>query len=89
MGPIARVILWFDMRAVDGVVNGVGLGAKGLASGVQVIDADVVDGVYNVTAAGTGASGDVLRRSFTGRVQQYAAFSFVGVIVIVVLFIIF
>ncbi len=89
MGPIARVILWFDMRVVDGVVNGVGLGAKGLASGVQVIDADVVDGVYNLTAAGTGTSGDVLRKSFTGRVQQYAAFSFVGVIVIVVLFIIF
>jgi NADH-quinone oxidoreductase subunit L len=89
MGPIARVVLWFDMRVVDGVVNGVGLGAKGLASGVQVVDADVVDGIYNVTAAGTGASGDVLRKSFTGRVQQYAAFSFVGVIVIVVLFIIF
>jgi NADH-quinone oxidoreductase subunit L len=89
MGPIARVVLWFDMRVVDGVVNGVGLGAKVLASGVQVIDADVVDGVYNLTAAGTGTSGDVLRKSFTGRVQQYAAFSFVGVIVIVVLFVIF
>ena len=58
MGPVARVVLWFDMRVVDGVVNGVGLGAKGLASGVQVVDADVVDGIYNVTAAGTGASAE-------------------------------
>ena len=40
------------------------------------------------TGAATGASGSVLRRAFTGRVQQYAAFSFVGVIVIAVLFII-
>lgn len=89
MGPLARMILWFDMHVVDGLVNSVGLGAKGLASGVQVADANVVDGFYNLTAAGTAGTGEVLRKSFTGRVQQYAAFSFVGVIVIAVLFIIF
>ncbi len=89
MGPLARMILWFDMHVVDGLVNSVGLGAKGLASGVQVADANVVDGLYNLTAAGTAGTGEVLRKSFTGRVQQYAAFSFVGVIVIAVLFIIF
>ena len=51
-------------------------------------DETVVDGVYNATGAATGASGGVLRRTFTGRIQQYAAFSFIGVIVIAVLFII-
>ncbi len=89
MGPIARVVLWFDMNVVDGVVNGVGVGAHGLAQVVLEVDTNVVDGVYNATGAGTGASGTLLRKSFTGRVQQYAAFSFVGVIVIAVLFIIF
>ncbi len=89
MGPLARIVLWFDMNVVDGVVNGVGVGAQGLAKVVQAVDTNVVDGVYNATGAGTGASGTVLRKSFTGRVQQYAAFSFVGVIVIAVLFIIF
>jgi NADH-quinone oxidoreductase subunit L len=89
MGPIARTVLWFDMNVVDAVVNGVGLGTKGLAAGVQTTDANVVDGLYNVTASGTDATGSVLRKSFTGRVQQYAAFSFVGVIAIVVLFIVF
>ena len=89
MGPLARVVLWVDMHVVDGVVNGVGVGARTLAKGVQVIDANVVDGAFNASAAGTDASGSFLRKSFTGRVQQYAAFSFVGVIVIAVLFIIF
>ncbi|MDA2978877.1 MAG: NADH-quinone oxidoreductase subunit L [Actinomycetota bacterium] len=89
MGPFARAILWIDMHVVDGIVNGVGLGALGVAKGVQSFDSNVVDGLYNATGAGTGAAGTILRKSFTGRVQQYAAFSFVGVIVIVVLFIIF
>jgi NADH-quinone oxidoreductase subunit L len=89
MGPLARIVLWFDMRVIDGIVNVVGLGTKGLAAGVQVTDSNVVDGLYNLTASGTGATGEVVRKSFTGRVQQYAAFSFVGVIVIFALFIIF
>ncbi|MEZ5174741.1 MAG: NADH-quinone oxidoreductase subunit L [Acidimicrobiia bacterium] len=89
MGPLANLILWVDTHIVDGVVNGAGMGSLGLARGVQTIDMNVVDGVYNATGAGTGATGTVLRKSFTGRVQQYAAFSFVGVIVIAVLFIIF
>ncbi len=89
MGPIARLILWVDMNIVDGIVNGLGVGALGVAKGVRSIDTNVVDGLYNATGAGTGAVGTIVRKSFTGRVQQYAAFSFVGVIVIAVLFIIF
>ncbi|MCZ7532054.1 MAG: NADH-quinone oxidoreductase subunit L [Acidimicrobiia bacterium] len=88
MGPIASTVLWFDMNVVDGIVNGAGAAGKVLSKGVLVIDDNVVDGVFNASGAVTGASGSVLRRSFTGRVQQYAAFGFVGVIVIVVLFVI-
>jgi len=87
-GAIAQAVLWFDMRVIDGVVNGIGLGAIKVADGVRSADEYVVDGVYNATGAATGASGGVLRRTFTGRIQQYAAFSFVGVIVIAVLFIV-
>ncbi|MCB1247448.1 MAG: hypothetical protein KDB69_09285, partial [Acidimicrobiia bacterium] len=89
MGPIANIVLWFDMNIVDGIVNGVGALMRVLSKGVASVDTNVVDGMFNATGAGTGASGSALRRSFTGRVQQYAAFSFVGVIVIAVLFIIF
>jgi NADH-quinone oxidoreductase subunit L len=88
-GALARAVLWVDMNVIDGVVNAVGAGSMQLARGVRSADENVVDGVYNATGAATGASGTVLRRTFTGRVQQYVAFSFVGVIVIAVLFIIF
>ncbi|HSJ71224.1 MAG TPA: NADH-quinone oxidoreductase subunit L [Acidimicrobiia bacterium] len=88
-GALARAVLWVDMNVIDGVVNAVGAGSMQLARVVRVADESLVDGVYNATGAATGASGTVLRRTFTGRVQQYVAFSFVGVIVIAVLFIIF
>jgi NADH-quinone oxidoreductase subunit L len=88
LGPIARAILWVDMNVIDGVVNAIGGGSLAVATGVRAADENLVDGVYNATGAATGGSGSVLRRSFTGRIQQYAAFSFVGVIVIAVVFII-
>ncbi|MFV1971202.1 MAG: NADH-quinone oxidoreductase subunit L [Acidimicrobiia bacterium] len=88
MGPLAKVVLWWDMHVVDGIVNGVGLGSLGFARVVRAFDQNVVDGMYNETGAGIGGAGSILRRSFTGRIQQYAAFSFIGVVVIAVLFII-
>jgi hypothetical protein len=45
--------------------------------------------VYNGVSAGTGAAGGFLRKAFTGRVQQYAAMSFAGVVIIAALFMIF
>jgi NADH-quinone oxidoreductase subunit L len=89
MGPMANAVLWFDMHVVDAVVNAVGAGSVAFARVVRATDEDVVDTVYNATAAATGVSGSVLRKAVSGRVQQYAAFSFIGVLVIVVLFIVF
>jgi NADH-quinone oxidoreductase subunit L len=89
MGPIARVVLWIDMHVVDGIVNGVGAGSLATAKVVKATDENVVDGAFNAAGAATGISGSVLRKTFTGRIQQYAAFSFIGVLVIVALFVIF
>jgi NADH-quinone oxidoreductase subunit L len=89
MGPFAKLVLWIDMNIIDGIVNAVGAGSLATAKAVRITDENVVDGMFNATGAATGATGSVLRRTFTGRVQQYAAFSFIGVLVIVVLFIIF
>ena len=88
MGPLAKAVLWFDVYVIDGVVNGIGAGSLVVSKGVKATDENVVDGIFNATGAATGGSGDLLRRTFTGRVQQYAAFSFIGVLVIVVLFMI-
>ena len=88
MGPIAAAVLWFDQHVVDGVVNGAGSVSMALARFTRNTDEYIVDGVYNGVAAGTEATGTALRRNFTGRVQQYVAFGFLGVVVIAVVFII-
>ncbi|MGI9643050.1 MAG: NADH-quinone oxidoreductase subunit L [Acidimicrobiia bacterium] len=87
-GAIAQAILWFDLHVIDAVVNAVGVGSQALARITRWTDEDVVDTVYNGAGALTEASGSVLRRNFSGRVQQYAAFSFLGVVIIAVVFIV-
>ncbi len=89
MGPLASAVLWVDMWVVDGIVNGAGVVARGLATAVRWFDNRGVDGIFNGAAAATGGSGSVLRLFFTGKVQQYAALSFAGVVLLAVLFIIF
>jgi len=87
-GAIANAVLWFDLNVIDAVVNGVGAASQVLARVTRWTDEDVVDSIYNGAGALTEASGSVLRRNFSGRVQQYAAFSFLGVVAIAVLFIV-
>jgi NADH-quinone oxidoreductase subunit L len=89
MGPVADGTLWIDMNVVDAVPNLVAGASKQVATAVRVTDENAVDGVYNLTAAATDASGGFLRRFFTGRVQQYVAMGFAGVIIIAALYIIF
>jgi NADH-quinone oxidoreductase subunit L len=89
MGPLADGTLWIDMNVIDGVPNLAGGAAKHVAAAVNTIDQNAVDGVYNSVSAGTGATGGFLRKALTGRVQQYAAMSFAGVVIIAALFMIF
>ena len=89
MGPIAAATLWVDMNVVDAVPNLAAGVAKQAAASVAVIDDNAVDGVYNLTGAGTGATGSFLRQFFPGRVQQYVALSFAGVVIFAALFVIF
>jgi NADH-quinone oxidoreductase subunit L len=73
-GPIARAAYWFNQRVIDGVVNGVGIGARRAAYVTyDIIDQKVVDGLVNGAGAGAEESGSILRLIQTGRVQQYAA----------------
>ena len=73
-GPIARAAYWFNQVVIDGVVNGVGIGARRAAHVTyDVIDQKVVDGLVNGAGAGAEESGSFLRHMQTGRVQQYAA----------------
>jgi NADH-quinone oxidoreductase subunit L len=89
MGPVADGTLWIDENVVDAVPNLVAGGAKYTADAVNTFDQRGVDGVFNMLSAATGAAGGFLRKAFTGRVQQYAAISFAGVVILALLFMIF
>jgi NADH-quinone oxidoreductase subunit L len=89
MGPLARGVLWVDLYVIDGVANGVAGLTSHLATDTVTFDDNAVDGVYNVTAATTVVTGSIMRRLFSGRVQQYAALAFAGVVVIAALVLMF
>jgi NADH-quinone oxidoreductase subunit L len=82
-GPIARAAYWVNQNVIDGVVNAVGVGMRGLGKFVyDWFDQKVIDGVVNGAGVGAEESGAALRTMQTGRVQQYAAALFGAVAVI-------
>jgi NADH-quinone oxidoreductase subunit L len=88
-GPIARAANWFNNRALDGVVDGVGRGA--VAGGrfvYDTIDQKVVDGAVNGSGFAAEGGGQVFRQMQTGKVQQYAAILFAGAVVLAGVFIV-
>jgi NADH-quinone oxidoreductase subunit L len=75
--PLAQGAYWTNQRIIDGVVNAVGIGARGLARFVyDFVDQRFVDGIVNGTGYTAEESGRLLRHIQTGRVQQYAAVLF-------------
>ncbi|HKY16797.1 MAG TPA: NADH-quinone oxidoreductase subunit L [Microthrixaceae bacterium] len=86
--PIAAAAYWFNQKVLDGVVDGAGKTA--VASGRFVydkIDQGVIDGVVNGTAVVATESGGELRRTQTGRVQQYAALFFAAAAILAGIFV--
>jgi len=72
--PISRGAYWFNQKVLDGVVNGAGVAARGLARFVyEIVDQKGVDGIVNGAGLASEGSGSLLRHIQTGRVQQYAA----------------
>jgi NADH-quinone oxidoreductase subunit L len=88
-GPIARAAYWFNQKAIDGVINGAGIGAVRTGRWVyDKIDQGVIDGAVNGTGRAAEGSGGGLRLMQTGRVQQYAALLFFGAAALAAIFII-
>jgi NADH-quinone oxidoreductase subunit L len=76
-GPIARAVYWTNQNVIDGVVNGIGAGARVLARFTyEVIDQKGVDGFVNGIGATASETGGLLRMVQSGRVQQYALMLF-------------
>lgn len=72
----------FDAVVIDGLVNAVGRTMSRAADLSAAHDSYVVDGTVNWLGQSTAAAGQVLRRAQTGRVQQYAYFTFAGALVL-------
>jgi NADH-quinone oxidoreductase subunit L len=89
-GPVARFIDWTNTYVIDAVVNAFGAVAKGLARVVYGgFDQRGIDFAVNAVAGGTNEAGEMLRRTTTGRVQQYAGALFGGAVLLVVGLLIF
>jgi NADH-quinone oxidoreductase subunit L len=72
--PISQGAYWINQKVIDGVVNGAGIAARGIARFTyEVIDQKGVDGIVNGAGLSAEGSGSLLRHIQTGRVQQYAA----------------
>ena len=82
-GPLARAAYWFNQNVLDGIVDGAAAVSKKVSVFVyRDVDQLVVDGVVNGTGLVSEESGQFLRRMQTGKVQQYAAILFAGVVVL-------
>lgn len=83
---LARICGWFDQVVIDGLVNGVARFTRGLSEGSGYVDQHVIDGAVNLTASGTVAAGNQLRKAQVGYVQAYALTLFASVVVGLILF---
>ena len=87
--PISAAVYWFNQKVLDGVVNGAGTTAKGIAGWVyRNVDQRVVDGAVNGTGSVAQGAGSALRPVQSGKVNQYGALLFgaaaIGALVLVI-----
>ena len=83
-GQAAAAMYWINMNIIDKFV--VSFGGMSRFAGDLVyrfIDQGLVDTIVNGSGAASESSGQFLRRSQTGKVQQYASLLFGGVVAFV------
>jgi NADH-quinone oxidoreductase subunit L len=84
-GPLARASYWVNMNVIDKVVVGAGVGARYAGQFVyRYIDQDLVDRIVNGSGQFSEESGKFLRRSQSGKVQEYASLLFGSAVVFVI-----
>ncbi len=79
----AKISALFDLKIIDGLVNGSAWVARNLGYFIGHFDNIVIDGLVNLIANLTGFFGSMVRYLQTGRVQTYVAFAIVGLILLV------
>ncbi len=80
-----QAIRWFDERIIDGAVNGLAFITRKAADFDGLFDNLVVDGAVNGTANLVLATGAVLRRVQTGKLQNYLTLVLIGIFLLFIL----
>ncbi len=81
-----RALATFDRAVVDGTVNGIGVGSLLLAKINFIIDDFFLNQGADSLADTTAYAGDGLRQTTTGKIQDYGALIFAGVVFIGIIY---
>ncbi len=83
---LSKFIAWFDLKIIDGVVNGSAELTRMFAFFIGGFDRIVIDGFVNLTAYVSGFVGLIFRRIQTGKVQTYLVLVVFSIIILLFLF---
>ncbi len=83
---LSRFLGAFDLKVIDGIVNGSAAITKAFSKFVGKFDNIVVDGLVNFFAYLSGFIGLILRRFQTGRVQTYVVMVIFSLIILLFIF---
>lgn len=84
---LSRGLAWFDLKVIDGIVNGSAWVTRGYSFITGWFDNVVVDGLVNLTAWIVGFWGRLARLLQGGQVQRYILYTAAAVGVVVVMLI--
>ena len=82
---LARAADWFDVKVVDGIVNGIAKAGVLVAKGADMFDLGVIDGIVNGIGISLKKLGGWLRKIEVGIIQIYIMLIVVGAIFLLLL----
>lgn len=83
---LSKALGWFDLKVIDGIVNGAAAVTKSLAFFIGNFDRIVIDGLVNLTAYLSGFFGLLFRRIQTGKVQTYIVLVIFSIVILLFIF---
>lgn len=83
---LSRALGWFDLKIIDGIVNGTASATKSLSFFIGNFDRIVIDGFVNLTAYLSGFFGLLFRRIQTGKVQTYIVLVIFSIVILLFIF---
>lgn len=83
---LSKAFGWFDLKVIDGIVNGAAAATKSLSFFVGNFDKIVIDGLVNLTAYLSGFFGLLFRRIQTGKVQTYIVLVIFSIVILLFIF---